>query len=177
MKDWKFVAEHPTYEAYTTPIFFSDDWLNGPTGMGHAYKFCYLGPKGTTTPLHADVLNSYSWSTNICGRKRWHMVPSEYTHLLYDVFGRRLAAHMNADHDDYIGNDFGTCLYPGLAEARRSIVSRARFGSGVLPVGVLGSLTFPKRVERSSTITATNKILPQLDTQKAKSNLMIWRST
>lgn len=120
MKDWKFVAEHPKYKAYTTPTFFADDWLNGPTGMGNAYKFCYLGPKGTVTPLHADVLNSYSWSTNICGRKRWYMVPSECTHLLYDVFGRKLATHMHADQDDYIGDDLGTCLYPGLIEARRS---------------------------------------------------------
>jgi len=61
MKDWKFVAEHPKYKAYTTPTFFTDDWLNGPTGMGNAYRFCYLGPKGTVTPLHVDVLNSYSW--------------------------------------------------------------------------------------------------------------------
>jgi len=47
------------------------------------------------------------------------MVPSECTHLLYDVFGRRLAAHMHADQD-YVGDDLGKCLYPGLVEARRS---------------------------------------------------------
>ena len=29
----------------------------------------YLGPKGTSTAIHADVLRSYSWSTNVCGRK------------------------------------------------------------------------------------------------------------
>jgi len=122
MKDWQFVAEHPKYVAYTTPVFFKDDWLNGPTGMGNAYKFCYLGPKGTVTPLHVDVLNSYSWSTNICGKKVWNLIPVDCTHLLYDVFGRQLAVHINADREDYGDGDLGTCLYPGLAEARRSSI-------------------------------------------------------
>ena len=122
MKDWQFVAQHPTYEAYSTPVFFRDDWLNGKTGMGRAYRFIYLGPKGTVTPLQVDVLNSYSWSTNICGAKRWKLVPAECTHLLYDVFGRKLAVHMDADIEDY-SDDLGPCLYPGLAEARRSTLS------------------------------------------------------
>lgn len=25
------------------------------------YRFVYLGPAGTKTPVHADVLNSFSW--------------------------------------------------------------------------------------------------------------------
>jgi len=84
MKDWKFVAAHKNYIAYVTPGYFRDDWLNASTidtfksnptlqGMGDAYKFCYLGPAGSITPLHADVLNSYSWSSNICGCKKWWM--------------------------------------------------------------------------------------------------------
>jgi hypothetical protein len=32
------------------------------------YRFCYVGPRGSWTPLHRDVLHSYSWSTNIIGR-------------------------------------------------------------------------------------------------------------
>ena len=34
------------------------------------YRFCYAGRAGTSTGLHFDVLGSYSWSTNIVGRKR-----------------------------------------------------------------------------------------------------------
>jgi hypothetical protein len=34
------------------------------------YRFLYLGPAGSWTPLHHDVLCSYSWSANVCGRKR-----------------------------------------------------------------------------------------------------------
>ena len=29
------------------------------------------------TPLHADVLRSYSWSTNVAVRKRWKLLPPE----------------------------------------------------------------------------------------------------
>lgn len=42
------------------------------------YRFVYLGPQGSWTPLHADVLRSYSWSANVCGRKVHsdHQVPT-----------------------------------------------------------------------------------------------------
>ena len=57
--------------------------------------FCYAGVAGTFTPLHADVCkclsllkkngqidlpcldSSYSWSTNIVGRKLWHLFPPD----------------------------------------------------------------------------------------------------
>ncbi len=34
------------------------------------YRFVYLGPQGSWTPLHSDVLRSYSWSANVAGKKR-----------------------------------------------------------------------------------------------------------
>jgi hypothetical protein len=45
------------------------------------YRFTYVGPKGTFTPLHRDVYGSYSWSSNILGRKRWWLIPPEYTDI------------------------------------------------------------------------------------------------
>ena len=116
LKDWKFVAIHKDYDAYYEwPEYFRDDWLNG--AMGHAYKFVYLGPAGTSTRLHADVLWSFSWSTNVCGRKRWYLIPPEFTHLLYDCFGMHLASHLHADIQD--GLDI---FFPGLAEARQHAI-------------------------------------------------------
>jgi len=50
--------------------------------------------QGTWTPLHADVLRSYSWSTNLTGRKRWKLLPPQFTHLLYDRFGRYTAVSL-----------------------------------------------------------------------------------
>jgi hypothetical protein len=41
------------------------------------YRFTYMGPKGTFTPLHMDVYGSYSWSTNVVGRKRWWLIPPD----------------------------------------------------------------------------------------------------
>ena len=52
------------------------------------YRFVYLGPAGTCTPLHADVLRSYSWSANVAGRKRWRLLPPQHAHLVMDRRGR-----------------------------------------------------------------------------------------
>ena len=38
--------------------------------------------KGTWTPLHADVFRSYSWSSNVCGRKKWYLFPPDQEYLL-----------------------------------------------------------------------------------------------
>jgi hypothetical protein len=35
------------------------------------YRFAYIGPVGTWTPLHCDVFGTYSWSFNVCGEKLW----------------------------------------------------------------------------------------------------------
>jgi hypothetical protein len=115
LKDWKFTVSTPTYDAYEWPLYFRDDWLN--QAMGNAYKFVYLGPKGTSTILHADVLRSFSWSTNLCGRKRWYLIPPEQTYFLYDCFGVSLATHLHADVQDG-----GSLMFPGLKIARRRAI-------------------------------------------------------
>jgi hypothetical protein len=49
-----------------------------PEAKPDDYRFCYIGPRGTWTPLHRDVLRSYSWSCNLVGRKVWIMYPPQY---------------------------------------------------------------------------------------------------
>lgn len=64
----------------------TDDWMTH-----HAltldppddYRFTYAGPRGTYTPLHRDVYGSYSWSSNIVGRKRWWLIPPEHTDIVW----------------------------------------------------------------------------------------------
>lgn len=58
------------------------------------FRFVYLGPKGTFTPLHRDVYGSYSWSANVVGRKMWWFFPPgteaklrERNGLMFDVRG------------------------------------------------------------------------------------------
>ncbi|XP_042501675.1 2-oxoglutarate and iron-dependent oxygenase JMJD4 [Macadamia integrifolia] len=118
LKDWHFVKEHPDYAPYTTPLFFRDDWLNIYLDSHHMhrdpdtyhetndincsdYRFVYMGTKGTWTPLHADVFRSYSWSANVCGKKKWLFLSPSQCHLVfdsnlkssvYDIFGDVLDA-------------------------------------------------------------------------------------
>ncbi|CAL9760646.1 unnamed protein product [Musa acuminata subsp. burmannicoides] len=101
LKDWHFFKEYPDYVAYRTPPCFTDDWLNLylDSHLIHRdsdihrdkneincadYRFVYMGPKGTWTPLHADVFRSYSWSANVCGRKLWLFLPPSQCHLVFD---------------------------------------------------------------------------------------------
>ncbi|XP_017635192.1 arginine-specific demethylase JMJ20 [Gossypium arboreum] len=101
LKDWHFVKEYPEYQAYITPLFFTDDWLNLYLDNYHMhddldadrvsndiscsdYRFVYMGAKGSWTPLHADVFRSYSWSANVCGKKKWLFLPPQQFNLLFD---------------------------------------------------------------------------------------------
>ncbi|KAL7606786.1 hypothetical protein Lser_V15G17263 [Lactuca serriola] len=101
LKDWHFVKEYPEYKAYTTPLFFHDDWLNLYLDHYHMhedpdtyqkrddiscsdYRFVYMGAKGTWTPFHADVFRSYSWSANVCGKKQWYFLSPNQHHLAFD---------------------------------------------------------------------------------------------
>jgi hypothetical protein len=73
-----------------------DDWLNPPYSADPRpssstskntstsdFRFTYIGPSGTYTPLHRDVYSSYSWSCNILGRKVWWLFPPDRVeHLL-----------------------------------------------------------------------------------------------
>lgn len=92
MKDMHFTREFPLYKAYETPVYFTSDWLNeywdsGNDGKEDDYRFVYMGPKGSWTPFHADVFRSYSWSANICGTKKWILVPPGQEVLLQDRLG------------------------------------------------------------------------------------------
>ncbi|XP_037068214.1 2-oxoglutarate and iron-dependent oxygenase JMJD4-like isoform X3 [Pollicipes pollicipes] len=55
------------------------DWLNEfweeQPELRDDFRFVYVGVAGTWTPFHADVFRSFSWSANVCGRKRWILLP------------------------------------------------------------------------------------------------------
>lgn len=53
------------------------------------YRFCYVGPPGTSTPMHHDVLCSHSWSANVAGWKLWIFVaPGPHASgRLYNAWG------------------------------------------------------------------------------------------
>lgn len=120
-KDWHFVAEFPRYRAYECPVYFRDDWLNlyydtlkctsasdDTTADTSDYRFVYMGKAGTKTNLHTDVGKSYSWSANVCGQKRWLLVPPSDAHLLQDRYMKGAAPTFDEDPN----------LYPNIQQAQ-----------------------------------------------------------
>lgn len=77
-----------------TYAFASDAWLTQSTEAYEAddFRFCYLGSRGSYTPLHRDVYTSYSWSTNIAGRKRWRLFAPDDARWLRQFPERRTSA-------------------------------------------------------------------------------------
>ncbi|TKR76867.1 hypothetical protein L596_017942 [Steinernema carpocapsae] len=74
-KDWHLQRDTGCVP-YELPAFLQSDWFNGEKkSFVGDYRFCYAGVEGTWTKFHCDVMNSYSWSANICGRKLWYFVP------------------------------------------------------------------------------------------------------
>lgn len=101
LKDWHLAHLEPDYQAYHVPDCLGGDWLNEhwmastTRSEGGDHRFVYVGPAGSCTSLHADVLFSYSWSTNVVGTKRWLLVPSEHRGLVSDASTRPLAADLS----------------------------------------------------------------------------------
>ena len=76
-----------TEQLYDVPECFQDDFLNEyleRTSAGSDYKFVYMGPAGSRTCVHTDVLHSNSWSAQIAGTKLWLLLPPTYAHLVED---------------------------------------------------------------------------------------------
>ncbi|KAG8831819.1 hypothetical protein FRC17_002524 [Serendipita sp. 399] len=89
VKDWHLALQLEKLAAqkepfYSTPAIFADDWMNNYylEKTEDDFRFVYMGPAGTFTRLHRDVYTSYSWSTNVAGRKRWWLFPPEVTQYI-----------------------------------------------------------------------------------------------
>ncbi|KAG8343991.1 JmjC domain [Trypanosoma vivax] len=72
-------------DLYRVPCYLGQDWMDEfcrsfeaghgcCSSFGEAgsdYRFAYIGPPSSWTPLHFDVFGTYSWSLNVCGEKLW----------------------------------------------------------------------------------------------------------
>lgn len=70
LKDWHMQSLFQ--DLYKNPVIFYD--VLNPfliENEGGDYRFVYWGCKGSKTGIHSDVLNSFSWSYNVVGKKRW----------------------------------------------------------------------------------------------------------
>jgi oxalate decarboxylase/phosphoglucose isomerase-like protein (cupin superfamily) len=84
-----------------------------------------MGSKGTWTPLHTDVLTSYSWSTNVCGKKKWTLFPPSEGNFLKD-------SSENLVFD--IGNVDAT-KFPLFSQARRIVITQEAGETIFVPSG------------------------------------------
>ncbi|XP_053605927.1 2-oxoglutarate and iron-dependent oxygenase JMJD4 homolog [Plodia interpunctella] len=89
LKDWHLQRLRPSDAFYEIPLLFASDWLN-EYAVDHRsddFMFVYIGPRESWTPLHADVYNSYSWSVNVVGKKKWILLPPGEEEKLKDALG------------------------------------------------------------------------------------------
>lgn len=107
------------------PDIASTSTDDGTKSICSDYRFVYLGPSGSSTPLHADVLRSHSWSANIVGRKRWRLLPAEYSHLVRDSTG------FSHPYDFFLDDDSSSeeerRRFPGLEQAREQILEIVQY--------------------------------------------------
>ncbi|XP_017889963.1 jmjC domain-containing protein 4 [Ceratina calcarata] len=105
LKDWHCPKLFPNAPMYTVPEFFASDWLNeyyiANPDLNDDYRFVYMGPQGTWTPLHADVFGSYSWSANLVGKKRWLLFPPTQENFLRDIHGQLIYDATSEELNDY----------------------------------------------------------------------------
>ncbi|TYZ64293.1 hypothetical protein PybrP1_013126 [[Pythium] brassicae (nom. inval.)] len=115
LKDWHFAHAFQDAPVYTTPVFFQDDWLNWwwdrKEQSNDDYRFVYIGPAGSWTPMHHDVFRSYSWSVNITGRKEWIFIHPDEEWKLKDRFNRYVVPDITAE-------DIDREQFPHVHEAR-----------------------------------------------------------
>jgi hypothetical protein len=79
------------------------------------YRFLYLGSDGTSTAWHHDVYSSHSWSTSICGIKRWLLLDPQYASALkHGITGDVISQDQFLSEIEYEG-------YAGLDEARKHV--------------------------------------------------------
>lgn len=91
LKDWHACLDlKDTRRLFSTPTLFRDDFLNDwlSTKPGASdYRFVYIGPAGSRTSVHTDVLHSNSWSAQLAGTKKWLLLPPQHAHLVEDANG------------------------------------------------------------------------------------------
>ena len=70
LKDWHLALDEGDF--YEVPDCF-EDWMDSyqRTERNDDFRFVYYGSAGSWTPVHVDVLATFSWSVNIVGSKEW----------------------------------------------------------------------------------------------------------
>ena len=68
---------------------FAHDWFNKlPKKEDPLFRWIFLGPGGSKTPLHVDPCLTHAWLAQIRGRKRFILYKPAHLKHLYDAAGQ-----------------------------------------------------------------------------------------
>lgn len=134
------LLERKNFHSLLNDIIFDERYLDGKNTQGRVFFF--LGPMGSTTPMHRDLRNVYL--AQIMGRKAITMIPSMQLHRVYNEVGY----HSNVDFDDWSHDN-----HPLLTKAH---IAQEIISPGELLFIPLGWWHHVKALDVSITITGTN---------------------
>jgi Cupin-like domain len=134
------LLDRPAFQPLFDDIRFDARYFDGDNYAKRV--FLWLGPKGSTTPLHRDLGNVFF--AQIHGRKNVKLVPSKQMHLVYNETGY----HSEADFENLSLEN-----YPLL---RRAFVMEEVIHPGELLFIPVGWWHFVKALDISVTVTGNN---------------------
>ena len=96
MKDATWHNTTPLVEDFTTPAMFRNLLCSPSLTNVHprldspnypAWSWMYMGPRGSSSPIHVDIFESSAWNLVVQGRKLWVFFPPCKEELLQDEHG------------------------------------------------------------------------------------------
>jgi hypothetical protein len=98
LKNWIFEDEASgLLNDYVTPLIFKCWTSDLEKNMKPKLRWLYIGPKGSGSPLHLDILNTSAWNGVITGKKLWNFYPPDQAKYLYDC----KVDTFNPDHEKF----------------------------------------------------------------------------
>jgi histone arginine demethylase JMJD6 len=86
LKDWVFQDDIPELlKDYTIPSFFKSWAELLPVKHRPKLRWFYIGPKGSGSALHIDVMKTSAWNGVVSGKKHWHFYSPDQYDLLYNL--------------------------------------------------------------------------------------------
>ena len=134
------LLDKPAFRPLFDDLPFDERYFDLERVVGRT--FLWIGPPGSTTPMHRDLGNVYF--AQIVGEKRVKMVPSKQLHLVYNEAGY----HSDVDFDNPSFEDF-----PLL---KRATVVEEVIKPGELLFIPVGWWHWVKSLDVTMTVTGTN---------------------
>jgi len=78
LRDWTISKlDRALFDHLPSLPHFEVDFLRHTDSTRDMFKAIFIGPKGSSTPMHIDVWRSHAWMLVLRGQKRWVMVSPE----------------------------------------------------------------------------------------------------